>query len=884
VLTVNVDGHLKAGFPVKALLLPGTAYSVIPTVVGNIDGTPDLEIVAPGLLSGPTYAWKPTGVSVPGWPVITDGAVQLALGSLVGGNNGLEIVAASIFGTIAAYDGSGSLLPGWPRTSLSDILTAPTLVDIDGDGTDEVFTGTPSLSSPVAADIDGDGRPELIVTSENSAGAVMSAVRSEGGLVPGFPVEASRIRLIGVGDVDGDGQMEIVAGIATALTGGDYSVALFRADGTVKRMIPLPTGMLFSFGVLADMNQDGIPEIVIVYVDFDINARDTYVSVVSGSGATLPGWPVKLQKTSRVTFSSPVVGDVDGDGLPEIVLPAYGALQVLKHDGTMVPGFPKPIPGLQDFDGSLDIPAIIADIDNDGRNDIVVTSSSVLGPDGYRNKVWVYDLGGPPNHGPIEWGQYKEGPGHRGYYETGKNLPNHAYLTAGVRGQGTVASDISGIDCGADCIELYPKGTKVTLTASPAAGGIFVGWLGACAGQVNPCTVTVQKLTTVTAQFGALRPLTVSLSGTGTGVVTSSPAGISCGSDCSKSYVDGTVVRLSTVAFAGSHFAGWSGACSGSGLCTMTMDGAKSVTATFTADPPAPLSVVVSGNGVVTSSPAGINCGADCSDPYLLNTVVRLTATASTGAVFAGWSGACAGVSPTCDLTMDSAKSVTATFAPLLSLSVAVSGSGVVTSSPAGINCGATCSAPYVFDAGVRLTATAAAGSVFTGWSNDCGNSGGTTCDVLMSSAKFVTATFKPLYALTVTKSGSGSGVVRSGSFDIDCGAVCTASYVADTRVRLTATPAAGSVFSGWTGSTCIPTSATCDLLMVSATGVVATFDLTPPPTGGGGGGGGGGSSGGGGGGGGGCAIGQDGKPDPTLPVMLMLAISILYCRRRRTS
>ena len=76
--------------------------------------------------------------------------------------------------------------------------------------------------------------------------------------------------------------------------------------------------------------------------------------------------------------------------------------------------------------------------------------------------------------------------------------------------------------------------------------------------------------------------LTVAKAGTGSGTVTSSPAGISCGADCSEPYNSGTVVTLSQTATAGSTFAGWSGACTGTGACQVTMDAAKSVTATFT--------------------------------------------------------------------------------------------------------------------------------------------------------------------------------------------------------------------------------------------------------------------------------------------------------------
>jgi carbohydrate binding protein with CBM6 domain/List-Bact-rpt repeat protein len=80
--------------------------------------------------------------------------------------------------------------------------------------------------------------------------------------------------------------------------------------------------------------------------------------------------------------------------------------------------------------------------------------------------------------------------------------------------------------------------------------------------------------------------LTVTKAGTGSGTVTSSPAGINCGSDCSESYASGTSVTLTAVPGAGSTFAGWSGACSGTGSCAVTMTAARSVTATFNATTP----------------------------------------------------------------------------------------------------------------------------------------------------------------------------------------------------------------------------------------------------------------------------------------------------------
>jgi len=75
--------------------------------------------------------------------------------------------------------------------------------------------------------------------------------------------------------------------------------------------------------------------------------------------------------------------------------------------------------------------------------------------------------------------------------------------------------------------------------------------------------------------------LTVNKLGNGQGTVTSVPAGINCGSDCSNNYTDGKTVQLTASPFSGSVFSGWSGACSGSGICAVLMNANKNVAASF---------------------------------------------------------------------------------------------------------------------------------------------------------------------------------------------------------------------------------------------------------------------------------------------------------------
>ena len=248
--------------------------------------------------------------------------------------------------------------------------------------------------------------------------------------------------------------------------------------------------------------------------------------------------------------------------------------------------------------------------------------------------------------------------------------------------------------------------------------------------------------------------LTVSRVGTGSGTVTSNPAGISCGTDCSESYASGTVVTVTATPAAGSVFAGWSGTGCASG--TVTLNASTACTATFNlAAPPSSytLTVVTSGGGTVASNPAGISCGTDCSESYASGTVVTLTATPASGWTFAGWSGTgCASGT----VTLNASTTCTATFTTTYLLNVAIvgTGSGTITSSPAGISCGPTCSAVYASGTVVTLTATPASGSVFGGWSGT-GCAGGV---VTMSAVRSCAATFSTAGGTPPALSVAGPG------------------------------------------------------------------------------------------------------------------------------
>ncbi len=166
------------------------------------------------------------------------------------------------------------------------------------------------------------------------------------------------------------------------------------------------------------------------------------------------------------------------------------------------------------------------------------------------------------------------------------------------------------------------------------------------------------------ASFSATRKLSVYLNGiSGNSIISSNPSGIDCPGTCSFDFVENGVIALSAAYVAGYTFDGWSGACDGNQGCDVTLSTDQAVSATYSTNiTNYTLTVTRSGNGVVTSSPAGIDCGSICSKTYTAGTNITLTATPAAGYQFDGWSGAGCSGTGTCVFNHNADITVTADF------------------------------------------------------------------------------------------------------------------------------------------------------------------------------------------------------------------------------
>ena len=397
-------------------------------------------------------------------------------------------------------------------------------------------------------------------------------------------------------------------------------------------------------------------------------------------------------------------------------------------------------------------------------------------------------------------------------------------------GTGTITG--TGISCPGDCTQTYADGTAVTLAANPTGGSSFSGWSGDCTG-TGPCNLTMNANKAVSGSFSAAPPpqrtLTVTPpTGTGTGTITGT--GISCPGDCTQTYADGTAVTLAANPTGGSSFSGWSGDCTGTGPCNLTMNANKAVSGSFSAAPPPQRTLTVTpptGTGTGTITGTGISCPGDCTQTYADGTAVTLAANPTGGSSFSGWSGDCTGTGP-CNLTMNANKAVSGSFSaappPQRTLTVTPpTGTGTGTITGTGISCPGDCTQTYADGTAVTLAANPTGGSSFSGWSGDCTGTG--PCNLTMNANKAVSGSFSaappPQRTLTVTPpTGTGTGTITGTG--ISCPGDCTQTYADGTAVTLAANPTGGSSFSGWSGD-CTGTGP-CNLTMNANKAVSGSF------------------------------------------------------------
>jgi hypothetical protein len=623
----------------------------------------------------------------------------------------------------------------------------------NGDGT---FFEAPTYAagsyptSVAVADFNRDGVLDLAVTDVNSylnARVFVRLGNADGtfGVASAFSVGGNPTA-VAAADFNGDAIPDLaVVDTGIANTFGDISILIGNGDGTFQAAQTFSTGKSPMGIVVTDFNLDGVLDLAVANRDSDT------ISVLLGNGDGT--FQTALTGPAGVYPDALASGDFDGDGIPDLAVANEHNIYVMR--GFANGGFTIVQVLAQDTNP---LTLAIDDVNADGKLDLLIGG-------GYPREGVSVSLGNGD-------GTFQES---AQTFAAGYYLPSLAVGDFNHDGRLDVAAanefsdDVSLLAGNGDGTFQPPLTFRAGLSPMSAAAGDFNhdGKLDLVVANYRARSVSVLINDTAVVPIPQSYSLTVNRQGNGGGTVTSSssPPGsneIDCGETCTANYAAGTIVTLTAQAHAGSALVEWAGCESVSGTtCMVTMDTAKSVTATFALQQFI-LTVTKSatGNGDVTSTsnPPGateISCGDVCGAAYDWNTAVTLSAQAAVGSVFVGWAGCDAVSGTTCTVTMDAAKSVTATFAlQRFTLSVTKGGIGngtvMSTSNPpraSQISCGAVCSAAYDWSTVVTLSATPAFGNLFFGWSG-CDAVSGSRCVVTMQSAKSVKATFVGVPAL----------------------------------------------------------------------------------------------------------------------------------------
>jgi hypothetical protein len=353
------------------------------------------------------------------------------------------------YSELYVFDHNGAVLDGWPVVIPKEYHPTLCIADVNIDGYDEIifkgndavdrrlviidhtgtilaqwalskkYWGSSVESSPTIGNFDDDPELEIVCAdpSENAGynstsgewnnEGVIHVYNIDGSEVSGWPqyTEGVVFSSPATGDIDNNGEVEIVVGLQYSGSAPDYrygGLYAFDKNGNVLPGWPFEKGWNFaSAPSLADFDFDGDLEIAASRLGF-------YTYVIHHDGTMAAGWP---QQTTWNDYYSTIIGDINNDGIPDVLTTAgdgfypsiysHGGVYAWSYDGTPMPGFPK----ATEVDAQA--PATIADIDGDGSVEIIASSDwdhdFETSRDKYRGSLYVWEVDAAYNLSTMDW-------------------------------------------------------------------------------------------------------------------------------------------------------------------------------------------------------------------------------------------------------------------------------------------------------------------------------------------------------------------------------------------------------------------------------------------------------------------------------------------------